>query len=206
LPKITFFNLPEDKKQKLVDAAKKEYSRVPLFEASITNIIKSAGIPRGSFYQYFEDKEDAFFYLLKELTIEYNKNFVLILKKNHGDLFDTMIAFFDYLIKGEENINFLKNTFLNMTFKIETVFEKSFSDYEMNENFKRISLLINKSNLNISNDKELFHLMQIITSVTFRNVVKKFAQELSLNEAMNNYVIEMNLLKDGLSRNTSERA
>ncbi|MFK4998922.1 TetR/AcrR family transcriptional regulator [Bacillus sp. N9] len=40
----------------------------------MANIVKEAGIPRGSFYQYFEDKEDAFFYLLNELTQENKKS------------------------------------------------------------------------------------------------------------------------------------
>ncbi|QGQ45345.1 TetR/AcrR family transcriptional regulator [Metabacillus sediminilitoris] len=204
MPKITFFNLPEDKKQKLIAAAKQEYSRVPLYEASITNIIKKAGIPRGSFYQYFEDKEDAFFFLLKELTKEYKKNFLLLLKNNNGDLFDTMASFFELIIKEEDNIHFLRNTFLNMTFKIERTFASSFSEIEMNENFQRMSNLINKSTLNVANDKELFHLMQIISSVTFRNFVKIFAQEVTLEEAMNDYMIEMNLLKNGLFRNNGE--
>ncbi|MCU5751761.1 TetR/AcrR family transcriptional regulator, partial [Bacillus cereus] len=66
MPKQTFFNLEREKKELLIQAAMKEFSRVPLFEASISNIIKDAGIPRGSFYQYFEDKEDVFFFLLND--------------------------------------------------------------------------------------------------------------------------------------------
>ncbi len=58
MPKQTFLSLPEDKQNTLIQSAKKEFSRVPLHEASIANIIKDAGIPRGSFYQYFEDKEN----------------------------------------------------------------------------------------------------------------------------------------------------
>jgi hypothetical protein len=85
-----------------------------------------------------------------------------------------------------------------MTFKIERTFARSFSENEMNDNFQRMSTLINKSNLNVANDKELFHLMQIISSVTFRNFVKIFAQEVTLEEAMDDYMIEMNLLKNGL--------
>ncbi|WP_240452190.1 TetR/AcrR family transcriptional regulator [Virgibacillus sp. YIM 98842] len=61
MPKQTFFNLPEDKKTILLDAVEKEFSRVPLFEASVANMVQDAGIPRGSFYQYFDNKEDAFF-------------------------------------------------------------------------------------------------------------------------------------------------
>ncbi|MGE8203270.1 TetR/AcrR family transcriptional regulator [Heyndrickxia sp. NPDC080065] len=200
MPKLTFFNLPEDKKQMLIHALQKEFSRVPLYEASISNIVKSAGIPRGSFYQYFEDKEDAFFFLLNQLVKENKNNFVFILNKNNGDIFDTMLDFFKLIIKKEDNLHFLRNTFLNMTYKIERTFAGSISDQEMNENFKKISSLINKSNLNISDDKELFHVMQIITSVTFRNIIDKFSRELTYDEAVNNYIIELNLLKKGLIR------
>lgn len=58
VPKETFFNLAEEKKEKIINAAKKEFKRVPLEQASIKNIVEDAGIARGSFYQYFESKED----------------------------------------------------------------------------------------------------------------------------------------------------
>jgi len=53
MPTNTFFHLPEEKQQRLLDAAQIEFSRHSLQEASIANIVKLAGIPRGSFYQYF---------------------------------------------------------------------------------------------------------------------------------------------------------
>ena len=46
---------------------KKEFSRLPLKDASIANIIKDAEIPRGSFYQYFENKEDLYYYYFHTL-------------------------------------------------------------------------------------------------------------------------------------------
>ena len=58
MPKQTFFHLPEEKKKRLLEAARVEFSRVPLKDSSIANIVKIAEIPRGSFYQYFESKED----------------------------------------------------------------------------------------------------------------------------------------------------
>lgn len=58
MPKETFFKLAEEKKEKIINAAKKEFKRVPLEQASIKNIVEDAGIARGSFYQYFDSKED----------------------------------------------------------------------------------------------------------------------------------------------------
>ncbi|MCH1624585.1 TetR/AcrR family transcriptional regulator [Fredinandcohnia quinoae] len=200
MPKLTFFNLPEEKKQTLIQAAEKEFSRVPLFEASITNIIKEAGIPRGSFYQYFEDKDDAFFFLVNEFARKMNISFVDILRRNDGDIFDTMVEVFQLVIGEEENLNFLRNAFLNMTYKIEHAFGRIIDVNEISENFRAISPLIKKSNLNISNDKELFHVLQIIKTITFRHLIETFAQELSTEEAIENYMIEVRLLKHGLAR------
>ena len=64
MPTSTFLNLPEDKQTRLMDAASREFSEKPFNEASINKIIQEAGIPRGSFYMYFQDKEDLFRYLV----------------------------------------------------------------------------------------------------------------------------------------------
>ena len=59
-----FLNLPEEKKQRIIAAAREELSRVPYDALSINRIIKEAGIPRGSFYDYFADKDDLIEYLM----------------------------------------------------------------------------------------------------------------------------------------------
>ena len=58
MPKETFVKLPEEKKDKIIKAAKNEFARVPFEQTSIKNIVEDADIARGSFYQYFESKED----------------------------------------------------------------------------------------------------------------------------------------------------
>lgn len=68
MPKDTFHNLSEDKKRKIFDAALKEFSTRRFSEASINQIVKSAGIPRGSFYQYFEGKEDLYLYMIEDVS------------------------------------------------------------------------------------------------------------------------------------------
>lgn len=78
MPKDTFLNLSEDKKNKIIDAAKKEFARVPIEEASIKNIVEEAEIARGSFYQYFESKEDLLKYILNSKA----KNLEAFLKQS----------------------------------------------------------------------------------------------------------------------------
>ena len=64
MPSATFYNLPEEKRERLLRAAREEFSRVPYESASVNRIIQSAGIPRGSFYMYFTDKEELFGHLM----------------------------------------------------------------------------------------------------------------------------------------------
>lgn len=64
MPKETFFNLPEEKRQRILDLAIEEFAHHDYQTASISRIVAEAGIAKGSFYQYFEDKADLYRYLL----------------------------------------------------------------------------------------------------------------------------------------------
>ncbi len=70
MPNATFFRLPEDKQKRIYDAAVAEFSEYRFTDASINRIVKAAEIPRGSFYQYFNDKEDLYLYVLEQMAKE----------------------------------------------------------------------------------------------------------------------------------------
>lgn len=64
MPKSTFFNLPEEKRQRIINVALDEFGDRKFNEASLTRIVERAGIAKGSMYQYFEDKFDLYLYLM----------------------------------------------------------------------------------------------------------------------------------------------
>lgn len=68
MPKLTYFNLDPIKQRTILEACIQEFSRVPFSQASINKIIQSASISRGSFYQYFEDKEDCYMHVLSHIA------------------------------------------------------------------------------------------------------------------------------------------
>lgn len=70
MPKQTFFNLPSEKRETIVNAAVDEFVQYGLENASTNRIVENSGISKGSFYQYFEDKQDVFMYLLSVLEQE----------------------------------------------------------------------------------------------------------------------------------------
>lgn len=98
MPTETFFKLPDEKKEKILLAGKKEFARVSFPETSIKNIAQDAGIARGSFYQYFESKQDLLEYILKSHIEDLNKNLEKVLKEKNGDLFELFINLYDSLV------------------------------------------------------------------------------------------------------------
>ena len=74
MPKATFYNLNEEKRKKIENALIEEFERNSIDKLCISKIVEQANIPRGSFYQYFEDKDDAVKYIIdKYIKIEHKK-------------------------------------------------------------------------------------------------------------------------------------
>lgn len=92
MPKETFMKLPEDRRIKIFDASVSEFSSGNFDEASLNNIVKAAGISKGSMYQYFEDKLDLFKYTIEEIGRA--KAQVLVPRDESGDFFDDLRALY----------------------------------------------------------------------------------------------------------------
>jgi AcrR family transcriptional regulator len=93
MPKDTFFNLDEIKRQRIVDAAIEEFSRLHYDKVTINGIVNNAGIPKGSFYQYFENKDDLYIYLFTSIASD-KMNLFDSLKTKINDL-----GFRDYMME-----------------------------------------------------------------------------------------------------------
>ena len=127
MPSKTFLNLPEEKRQKLLKAATDEFSNTCFFDASINKIINNANISRGSFYMYFEGKEELFEYILDS----YSSNLIEIVKKelinSNGDLRESFINLYDELLIRISKIKykiFFRNVFLFLNLKREKIENK----------------------------------------------------------------------------------
>lgn len=119
MPTERFLNLPEEKQKRIIQASLTEFSRVPFEEVSINRIIQDAGIARGSFYQYFEDKQDLRMYLLGGFRTCLEKKIKIYLDEKRGDLFQFFKDALDEIVKEgmrEELKDVCKNVFSQMRY------------------------------------------------------------------------------------------
>jgi TetR/AcrR family transcriptional regulator len=66
MPKPTFLNLPDAKRNRITELALDEFSTHPYRQASLSRIVARAGIAKGSMYQYFENKLDLYRWLVTD--------------------------------------------------------------------------------------------------------------------------------------------
>ena len=97
MPSDTFFHLPAEKREKFLAAAREEFACAPYEDVSINRIIRAAEIPRGSFYMYFQDKEDLFRYLIKGYMDQLLMLLEELLLQNGGDIFRALLDLYDYI-------------------------------------------------------------------------------------------------------------
>ena len=72
MPTKRFENVDQDRKNKILTAAREEFIRNGYEVASLNTIIKDAEISKGSLYYYFEDKADLYMTVLENAMQEIN--------------------------------------------------------------------------------------------------------------------------------------
>ena len=127
MPKRLFFNLKPLKQDTILKAAFLEFSKSNFDQSSINQIIKKANIARGSFYLYFEDKEDLVLTLLKYVLTKNLDSYLQQLVKENltpAVLYRQFIMFMFSVFDDPINHAFFKKTYLAMNYRIKEGFDE----------------------------------------------------------------------------------
>lgn len=191
MPTTTYFNLSSQKRQRIEDAVKKEFARVPLIDMSVKNVVNDASIARGSFYQYFETREDLINYMLGKEFDKESENFLKILQESNKDIFK---ATYEYLVqildKQKNNSSYYINIFqyLNET-KIQPL---KMIDID------NISEYVNFKLLRISSKEEIYAAVRVIATLTFSKKMEILNGNISKEEGLKQYAQELEVIKRGI--------
>ena len=195
MPKPTFFNLNTIKREKIEKALEDEFSRESFEKASISNIIIKAEIPRGSFYQYFEDKDDAIDYVIQNYMKKEKEAIRNIMEQNNGNIFKASIQIFDYIIEkiqAKNNLKLYKNILEELKKQNISMFqdEKECTD--------KLDNSIDLNLLDIKDKDDLIYIMRIISIITRSICVEVISQKISKEEGKERLYREFEILKRGM--------
>ena len=65
MPKKTFNNLPEEKREHILDVAAKLFVQKGFHSTDIDQIARAAGVAKGSIYNYFQSKDDLYIHVCR---------------------------------------------------------------------------------------------------------------------------------------------
>lgn len=197
MPTETFFRLPKEKQDCILASAMKEFSRVPFHEASINQIIMNAGIPRGSFYMYFKDKEDLYSYLLKTHEKKLEEGFTKALQEHDGDLIDTYLSLFEtviHKIRTDKNRDFFHRMIMNTDFKNDSFFKKhELKNVVLSQMFEHVDF----TKLKLTSKEDLSEIVDLIHMMFIHNLVAILKFGLTKEEALEKFKRQLNFLKNG---------
>ena len=167
MPSDTFFRLPEEKREKLIAAAREEFAHTPYEAVSINRIIRQAKIPRGSFYMYFEGKEALFRYVLTLYIEQISETVVAELEHRKGDIFSVAVSFYDkarnHRFEGGNKALYqqlLETIRINAKLRPEQIFP------ECRGALERMIAAVDASNLNVQGEDDLFCMLYLLVPVT----------------------------------------
>lgn len=207
MPTKTFFNLPSDKQRKLLDAGIREFSRVSFDEASINQIIQDAKISRGSFYMYFQDKEDFYFYLLQQYQLEMYDRLIHYIDLCQGEFIAAWLKLYDYLFDSCFDGNkgkLLKNVFLNMRFSTSRkLMLKPPKDIIRNLSNDLLSH-INKSLYRYQEDEELLDIFSFVMLTSMSSIVYTLMNPEDRSCEKENYDRRIEIIRSGVIRRNKD--
>lgn len=198
MPKETFLKLSREKQEKVINSAKEEFTRVPLQEVSIKNIVENAGIARGSFYQYFESKEDLLKYILKEKIDKINQKLQDEIQEKNLDLFECYIFLYNLMIEAfvdDNDKKLFKQIFENLKSSDENIF--NLLKHAKPHNIMEYYEILDKSNLKINNREDFEAICDMLNIITKRAIIKNFKYNLK-EENKKQFLLQIEYLKYGI--------
>jgi len=200
MPKETFFALPEEKKKLIMEAAENEFRRTTLDKALISNIVRDASIARGSFYQYFDDIDDLFYYLLESFKVYRESHTMKLLRKHEGNIFtavyDEIDIIFDDVVK-EDRRTLFRNIHDSMSPIIKEKLMIRHKEISIREDIiKTISSNLFK-NPTYDNKEKIF---ELLGDIKHRLINKAALRKLTKEEALSELEKYIDLITTGIGK------
>lgn len=174
MPSLIFKKLKDKKKANIIDSIGNVLSRQNIDNMSIMEIADEAAISRGTFYNYFDDKNDAVGEFCKFYMNKFIARFKVALEEENNDLFKTIRkTFLDVknIFKNEAYMQIIKNIkYLNDLSTITTL--ENDINSELATFVDYLYERIDKNKIKVKNKCEMLCLAQMVGSTISSSLLR----------------------------------
>ena len=199
MPKKTYFNLSQDKRERIFAAGVLEFSYHEFNDASVNTIVRMANISKGSFYQYFEDKSDFYWYIVMHIIVGHVGEYENLLKENKGDLFKTEEHIFNRMLDVFDD-----NKYKNL---IKNVYKSTYLDVVQRISSRGSIVYINMYDIlmsfgfkgyNIKSKDDFIVVFDMLRNITNNTIMTMIIDNLSKSDTKELYIKQLLVLEKGI--------
>lgn len=167
-------NNKKQKESSLYDAAYNLFTTKGINDTAISDIVKKAGVAKGTFYLYFKDKYDILDRIILNKSAHVLSKAINQTKERAFESFEEELLYFiDYIIEHfKDEKLMLKLIYKNLSWG---VFKKAYKDYEeVHEIYSMFERGYEKTQLPKDEiDKMLFMIIELTGSVCYSSIILK---------------------------------
>lgn len=179
--KRTFYNLPPEKREKIIDVTRKEFRKGSKKKITINSVIKNAGISRGSFYQYFDDKLDLVELMADDMMNKMSEFIKEQLVLYNGDIFEIPLVIFDVMFNEDSSYKDIVVFTDRNNQNSELISEYMFYRFRKYNFWNKLSGYINRSKLRLNSDEDIKYIVFIMEDA-FRNALSNISKNPKLKD------------------------
>lgn len=201
MPKQTYYNLTADKKERIFNAGVLEFSYHDKNEASVNTIVRIANISKGSFYQYFDDKDEFYWYIVTEIIFGSVEKYEVMLRINKGDFIQTEEEMFNKLLDIFDDNKYrsiLSNVYRTSYMELKSKLSNRASTiyFDMYD----VLMQFGFRGYNIKNKEDFLIAFDLVRNVSTHSIMTMITDGLSKMETKELYERQMELLSIGLRK------
>lgn len=175
----TFHNLNQEKKDKILNAAKREFIEKGFAYAKVMSICKRAEIPRSAYYRYFDSLEDSLSAVFENMEKDKIFRFRNLVLNSELDFISVTIKILEEMLDDEETYLFMSTLSRNNTF-----------DFPMFRNKRKMDFY--------NSSKEEIAIRNALIIVVKGFTEEYYTMKKTKEECLEEYKILIDVLKQGL--------
>ncbi|EMF0284882.1 TetR/AcrR family transcriptional regulator [Enterococcus hirae] len=203
MPKSTFLNLPNEKKQRLIEILLENFSARHISQVKVADIVEDMAMSRGAFYKYFEDLEDAYTYTIQYYSIQIHQDILKYISQNKQDFFQGIENYLAWCSELEQKSSYWQAIrFLTRSddFTNHQRTKPSAESGRLKEWFK----LLKANGFHITSEEEAISFLYFVMDLVINSLTDYIANDWTTDELLQDYRYKVKWLQKGLKTERSE--
>ncbi|AFM71249.1 TetR/AcrR family transcriptional regulator [Enterococcus hirae] len=203
MPKSTFLNLPNEKKQRLIEILLENFSARHISQVKVADIVEDMAMSRGAFYKYFEDLEDAYTYTIQYYSIQIHRDILKYISQNKQDFFQGIENYLAWCSELEQKSSYWQAIrFLTRSddFTNHQRTKPSAESGRLKEWFK----LLKANGFHITSEEEAISFLYFLMDLVINSLTDYIANDWTTDELLQDYRYKVKWLQKGLKTERSE--